>query len=102
MSLASVLVADAKKFKAEVVKIAGAVPGVVSKITAEAPEVEALVALVFPQAAPIEAAALAVVDAVQVATTAAGTAAEANGVNAVQDKGVLAAVEAVIAAVKKL
>jgi hypothetical protein len=102
MSLASKIVADAKAFRNEIVKIAAAVPGVVTKITAEAPEVTAIAELAFPNAAAIEQHALAVADAVQAATTAAGTAAASNGLNAVQDKGVISAVEALEALIKKL
>jgi hypothetical protein len=102
MSFYSKLKADAEKFKAEILKVAGDVPAVAAKITEYTPEVESLVALAFPQAAPIEAGAVAVVDAIESVVSKAGSAASVNGLSAVQDQGVIAAVESVIAAIKKI
>jgi hypothetical protein len=101
MSIAAKILADAKAFKAEILKIAGAEPAIAAKVTEYTPEVEALVALAFPQAGPLETALTAVVSAVEGAVTSAGTAAGSNGVNAAQDQTVIAAIEAVEAAIKK-
>lgn len=102
MSVFATIVKDAQAFKAEVIKLASQVPGVAEKVSEYTPEVEALVALAYPAAAPIEASLTAVLTAVEAVVTASGSAASANGVDAVQDKGVIAAVEAVIAAIKKV
>jgi hypothetical protein len=102
MSFASKFVADAKAFKSEILKIVSKTPAIVAEIDKDAPTVTALVELAFPGAAAIETSALAVVDAVQAVVTQAGVAAVSNGINAVEDKGVIAAIEAVVAAVKKL
>lgn len=102
MSFYSKLKADAEKFKAEILKVAGDVPAIAAKITAYTPEVESLVALAFPAAGPIETAVTGVVDAIENVVSKAGSAATVNGLSAVQDQGVIAAVEAVIAAIKKV
>lgn len=102
MSISADIVKAAKALKADIVKIANAAPKVLAKIDSEAPEVESLVALAFPQAAPFEAAGLAILDAIEAAVVKSGNAATANGLDVVQDKGVISAVEAVVALVKKV
>lgn len=100
MSFASKIVADAKAFKNEIIKLAAQVPALAEKVAGETPEVEALVALAFPHAAPIENALSAVLSAAENVVTSAGIAASSNGLSATQDQGVIASIEAVIKAIE--
>ena len=99
MSFSVKLIADAKAFKSEILKIVGATPAIAAKIAADAPEIEALSNLVFPGASAIEQELLGVASAVEAAVAATGTAAGANGLNVAADKGVIAAVQSVATAI---
>ncbi len=98
--IATKLVAGAKAFKADILKLAAKAPTVVSDVEKDAPEVEALVNLAFPGATALEDAALAAFEAICDAVEAAGPAAAANGLSVSLDKAVIAKVQAVLPALK--
>lgn len=99
-SVAADFVKAAKVFKSAILKVAGEAPIVIAKIEADAPEVEQLTELVYPGAVAVEAAAFSVFEKVADAVEAAGPAANSNGLSVSLDQEVIAAVEAVIPALK--
>jgi hypothetical protein len=96
------LLAAARDFKAEVLKAAAAAPAIAADVAKDAPEVADVVELVFPGSAAIEAAGLAVFDAVVDAVEAAGPAASANGMTVPLDKTLIASIQNVLPALKAL
>lgn len=98
--VASAIVAGAKKLKSEILKVAGEAPVIIAKIEADAPEVEALTALVFPGAAKIEQLSVGLLEAVAEAVEAAGTAAGANGLSVSFDQALISEIQALLPALK--
>ena len=99
--IVSKLVAGAKAFKSDVLKAAEKAPAIVADVQKDAPEVEALIELAFPGAAAIEQTAIRAFELIADAVEAAGPAATANGLSVALDKELIAAVEAVLPAVKQ-
>lgn len=83
----------------EVVKGARAVAGAMAKAQKAEPEIEAITALLFPQAVELERGAFALLGMAAQAVTEAGDAAEANGLNIALDKQLVADIKALIAAI---
>jgi hypothetical protein len=98
--VASKIVAAAKAFKADLVKAANATPGILAKIEADAPEVEALTSLVFPAAATVEATGLKILEAVAGAVEATGSAAGASGLSVPLDQALIQEVKALLPQLK--
>lgn len=83
----------------DVVKGARAVAGAMAKAQKAEPEIEAITALLFPQAVELERGAFALLGMAAQAVTEAGDAAEANGLNIALDKQLVADIKALIAAI---
>ena len=98
--VAAKIVAGAKAFKADLLKVVGEAPVVIEKIKADAPEIEALSNLVWPQAGAIEAAGVTLLEQVAGAIADTGTAVGANGLTVTFDQTVIKDVEALIPALK--
>jgi len=98
--LASKFLNAAKAVKAAIVKAAAAAPGVVKEVDQDAPEVEALVNLVFPGATAVEQTAFEVFEAIADAVEAAGPAAAQNGLSVSLDKALAAKVQTASATLK--
>ena len=90
------IVSGAKAFKAGLLNVVGEAPVVMNAITANAPEVEALTALVFPGAVQIETAGLNLLTQVANAIKDAGDAATANGLSVTFDQNLIGDVKALI------
>jgi hypothetical protein len=100
--IAADFVADAKKFKADLLTVAADAPKVIGKIEADAPEIEAVTNLVYPGAAAVEQAGLVVLETIATAVEAAGSAATANGLTVSLDQATLSAVQGVLPTLKAL
>jgi hypothetical protein len=96
------LVEIAEEVKADVVKAASAVDGVVKKLEADAPEVEAVADAVAPGASTYIKLGLSLVEELSGVLDAGGAAAEQNLLNAGVDAALVAQVKAAIADIKKL
>lgn len=95
-------IADAKKFKSAVLTAAQVADKALVVVQKDAPEVEQLVNLAFPQYAPIEAAALVAFEAVAGAVHDAGDAAAANGVSVTLDQQLIADIQKLLPTLKAL
>lgn len=100
--IVSAFIADAKKFKSAVITAAQVAEKAVVVVSKDAPEVEQLVNLAFPQYAPIEAAALSVFEAVAGAVEDAGTAASANGISVSLDQTLIQDIQKLLPLLKSL
>jgi len=98
--VASKFVAAAKAFKADLVKAANATPGILAKIEADAPEVEALTNLIFPGVSTIEATGLKVLEAIAATVESAGTAAGSSGLSVTLDQATIQEIKALLPQLK--
>jgi hypothetical protein len=92
------IVAGAKILKSTLLKAIGETPVIIKKIEADAPEVEALTSLVFPEAAAIERTSLDVLTVVANAIHDAGDAEAAKGLNVSFDQALINDIKALIPA----
>lgn len=96
----SKLVAAAKDFKAAILKAAEEAPVVAADVEKDAPEIGAVVNLIFPGAAAVEQTAMAAFELILDAVEAAGPAASANGLSVSLDKTLIADIQAVLPQLK--
>ncbi len=85
----------------DIVKGARAVASVMLRAQKAEPEIEAISSLFFPQALELERGAFALLGMAAQAVQEAGSAAEANGINIVLDRQLIADVKALIEAIEK-
>jgi hypothetical protein len=85
----------------DIVKGARAVASVMVKVEKVEPEVEALSALLFPQAVELERGAFALLGMAAQAVKEAGDATEANGINLVLDQQLIADIKKLVQAIEE-
>jgi hypothetical protein len=85
----------------DIVKGARAVASVMVKVEKVEPEVEALSALLFPQAVELERGAFALLRMAAQAVKEAGDATEANGINLVLDQQLIADIKKLVQAIEE-
>jgi hypothetical protein len=84
----------------DIVKGLKTIEHVLANVQASAPQIEAITAIVDPKAADIERAAFAVLGTVAHAVDSADAATSANGLNVALDAEFVAAVKAILPAIK--
>ena len=95
-------VAASEKVKAEVVKAASEVDGVLVKVEADAPEIEAVANAFVPGASSFVTLGISVLEGLASVLDSGSAAAEQNLLNAGLDSSLVAAVKAQLANIKKL
>lgn len=93
-------VAYAKDFKSAVLKAAEEAPVILGDIEKDAPEVEAVTNLLFPQAAAVEQTALAALEVIAQVVEDAGSAATTNGLSVSLDQSLIADVQKILPSLK--